>query len=130
MADGSSDDDRKLFVGGLPQEASSEDVKEYFSTVAEHYEIGGEHFKGTKGYEFYGDAADAISAMGLEAMADMYAGVNTFGTPNEIVEQLRDQKEILGCDHDVLMIPKYGSMSQSEAENSVRLFAEEVIPQF
>ena len=35
MADGSSDDDRKLFVGGLPQEASSEDVKEYFSTFGE-----------------------------------------------------------------------------------------------
>ena len=26
-------------------------VKEYFATVAEHYEIGGAHFKETKGYE-------------------------------------------------------------------------------
>jgi alkanesulfonate monooxygenase SsuD/methylene tetrahydromethanopterin reductase-like flavin-dependent oxidoreductase (luciferase family) len=68
--------------------------------------------------------------MGLEAMAEMYAGVNTFGTPEEIVEQLRNQKEILGCDHNVLVIPKYGSMSQEDAESSIRLFAQEVIPHF
>ena len=103
-------------------------VKEYFATVAEHYEIGGAHFKETRGYEFYGNAAEAIEAMGLDAMAEMYAGVNTFGTPDEIVDQLRGQKEILGCDHDILMIPKYGSMTQQEAEASVSLFAREVIP--
>ena len=105
-------------------------VKEYFATVVEHYEIGGAHFKGTQGYEYYGNAAEAISAMGLDTMAEMYASVNTFGTPKEIVEHLRSQKEVLGCDHDVLMIPKYGSMSQEEAESSVRLFANEVIPAF
>ncbi len=68
--------------------------------------------------------------MGLETLAEMYAGVNTFGTPDEIVEQIRSQKEILGCDHDVLVIPKYGSMTQEEAEASVTLFAREVMPRF
>jgi alkanesulfonate monooxygenase SsuD/methylene tetrahydromethanopterin reductase-like flavin-dependent oxidoreductase (luciferase family) len=105
-------------------------VMEYFATVAEHYEIGGAHFKDAKGYEYYATAADVIAAMGLDALAEIYAGVNTFGTPAEIVEQLRAQKEILGCDHDVLVIPKYGSMSQEEAEASVRLIARDVIPQF
>ena len=103
-------------------------VKEYFATVAEHYEIGGQHFSETKGYEFYGNAAEAIQAMGLEKLAEIYAGVNTFGTPDEIVEQIRAQKAILGCDHDVLVISKYGSMSQEEAEASIRLFATQVIP--
>jgi len=97
-------------------------------TVAEHYEIGGAHFKETRGYEFYGNAADAIEAMGLEKMAEMYVGVNTYGTPDEIIEKLRAQREILGCEHDVLMIAKYGSMPQGEAEASVELFAQEVIP--
>jgi alkanesulfonate monooxygenase SsuD/methylene tetrahydromethanopterin reductase-like flavin-dependent oxidoreductase (luciferase family) len=103
-------------------------IYEYFMTVVEHYEIGGAHFKQTKGYEFYGNAAEAIEAMGLEKMAEMYVGVNTYGTPEEVVEKLRAQREILGCDHDVLMIAKYGSMSQEEAEASVGLFAREVIP--
>ena len=62
-------------------------------------------------------------------MAEIYAGVNTFGTPEQIVEQLRSQKQILGVDHNVLVIPKYGSMSQEEAESSIALFATEVVPQ-
>jgi alkanesulfonate monooxygenase SsuD/methylene tetrahydromethanopterin reductase-like flavin-dependent oxidoreductase (luciferase family) len=112
------------------QELGEKYVKEYFATVVERYEIGGKHFKGTHGYEYYGNAAEAIAAMGLDKMADMYAGVNTYGTPEQIVEKLRGQKEVLGCDHDVLVIPKYGSMSQTEAEASVQLFAREVMPHF
>jgi alkanesulfonate monooxygenase SsuD/methylene tetrahydromethanopterin reductase-like flavin-dependent oxidoreductase (luciferase family) len=110
------------------KELGTQYVKEYFATVVEHYEIGGEHFKETKAYEFYGNAAEAISAMGLDAMAEMYAGVNTFGTPEQIIEKFRSQREILGCDHNVLMIPKYGSMTQREAVDSVSLIAREVIP--
>jgi len=105
-------------------------VMEYFSTVAEHYDIGGKHFKDTPGYEFYATGSEAIEAMGLETMAEIYAGVNTFGTPDQIVEQLRSQKEVLGVDHNVLVIPKYGSMTQDEALASTRLFAREVIPKF
>lgn len=116
--------------GDRARELGTRFVKEYFFTVVEHYEIAGEHFKGTKGYEYYGNAAEAISAMGLDAMAEMYASVNSFGTPEEIAEQLRGQKQILGVDHDVLVMVKYGSMSQAQAEHSTRLFAERVIPQF
>jgi alkanesulfonate monooxygenase SsuD/methylene tetrahydromethanopterin reductase-like flavin-dependent oxidoreductase (luciferase family) len=116
--------------GDRARELGAQYVKEYFFTVVEHYEIAGEHFKGTAGYEYYGNAADAIEAMGLEQMAEMYAGVNTFGTPEEIVAQLRSQKEVLGVDHDVLMIPRYGSMTQAQAEKSITLFANEVVPHF
>jgi alkanesulfonate monooxygenase SsuD/methylene tetrahydromethanopterin reductase-like flavin-dependent oxidoreductase (luciferase family) len=116
--------------GDRARELGAKYVKEYFFTVVEHYEIAGDHFKDTKGYEHYGNAADAISAMGLDKMADMYASVNLYGTPAEVTEQLKAQKEILGVDHDVLVMPKYGSMTQSEAETSAKLFAERVIPNF
>jgi len=112
------------------KELGAQFVREYFTTVIEHYEIAGDHFKDAKGYEFYGNAAEAIQAMGLESMADMYAGLNTFGTPDQIVEQLKHQKEVLGVDHDVLFIPKYGSMTTEQAMSSMELFALEVIPQF
>jgi len=116
--------------GDRARELGTKFVKEYFFTVVEHYEIAGEHFKNTKGYEHYGNAADAISAMGLDKMAEMYASVNLYGTPEEIGEQLRSQKEILGVDHDVLIMAKYGSLSQAQAEKSASLFAKKVIPQF
>jgi alkanesulfonate monooxygenase SsuD/methylene tetrahydromethanopterin reductase-like flavin-dependent oxidoreductase (luciferase family) len=116
--------------GDRARELGAKFVKEYFFTVVEHYEIAGEHFKDTQGYEHYGNAAEAISAMGLDTMAEMYASVNLYGTPEEIVGQLRQQKEILGVDHDVLVMPKYGSMTQTQAERSARLYAERVIPAF
>lgn len=102
-------------------------VKNYFSTVVEHYEIGGKHFG--KGYEFYKDAAEMIAAIGLEEMANMYAGVNTFGTPEQILERIDQQRTILDCDVDVLAIMKYGGMTGEEAESSMRLFAEKVMPE-
>jgi len=116
--------------GDRARELGTKYVKEYFFTVVEHYEIAGKHFKETRGYEHYGNAAEAIKAMGLDAMATMYAGVNLYGTPDEIEAQLRDQKRILGVDHDVLVMPKYGSMSLAEARQSMSLFAREVVPRF
>lgn len=103
-------------------------VKNYFASVVEHYEIAGKHFQGTRGYEFYASAADMITAIGLDEMANMYAGVNTFGTPDEIVERIEQQRRILECDLDVLAITKYGGMTDAEAEASMRLFASEVMP--
>ena len=103
-------------------------VKNYFATVVEHYEIAGKHFKGTHGYEFYASAAEMITAIGLGEMASMYASVNTFGTPAQIVERIEQQRSILGCDLDVLAITKYGGMSDAEAQASMRLFATDVMP--
>ena len=101
-------------------------VKNYFSTVVEHYEIGGSHFG--KGYEFYASAAEMIEAIGLDEMAEMYAGVNTFGTPDQILERIAEQRRVLDCDLDVLAITKYGGMSMAEARDSMRLFADRVMP--
>lgn len=103
-------------------------VKNYFASVVEHYEIAGAHFQGTRGYEFYASAAEMITAIGLDEMANMYAGVNTFGTPDEVVEKIEQQRRILDCDIDVLMITKYGGMTDAEAQASLRLLAADVVP--
>jgi len=103
-------------------------VTEYFMTVVEHYEIGGKHFQAAKGYEHYANAAAAIESMGLDAMAQMYASLNPVGTPEQIVEIIQAQREVLGLTHDLLFIPRYGSMTLDQARRSVELIAEEVIP--
>ena len=43
---------------GKAAELGATYVKNYFSTVVEHYEIGGKHFG--KGYEYYASAAEMI----------------------------------------------------------------------
>jgi alkanesulfonate monooxygenase SsuD/methylene tetrahydromethanopterin reductase-like flavin-dependent oxidoreductase (luciferase family) len=103
-------------------------VKNYFASVVEHYEITGKHFSGTRGYEFYGNASEMITAIGLDAMAEMYASVNTYGTPAQIVAKIQQQRDVLACDIDVLAIMKYGGMTDAEAAASMRLFAREVMP--
>jgi hypothetical protein len=106
----------------------AEYVKNYFATVVEHYEIAGKHFQGVRGYEYYGTAAEMITAVGLDTVAEMYASVNSYGTPAELVAKIHGQREVLGCDIDVLAIMKYGGMTDAEAAASMRLFASDVAP--
>ena len=113
---------------GRAAELGERYVKNYFASVVEHYEIAGKHFQGTFGYEFYANAAEMIRAIGLEEMATMYAGVNTFGTPDQVVEKIERQRAVLECDLDVLAMVKYGGMSDAEAQASLRLFAADVMP--
>lgn len=113
---------------GRANAKGAEYVKNYFATVAEHYEIAGKHFRGTHGYEYYANASEMIAAIGLDTLAEMYASVNTYGTPGQILDKIQRQRDVLACDVDVLAIMKYGGMTDAEAASSIRLFAREVIP--
>ena len=52
------------------------------------------------------------------------------GTPNDIEEQLRALEEATGGCDEVSMQVLYGNMLFEDAERSVKLFGEEVIPRF
>lgn len=67
MAEGGNEDDRKLFVGGLPQEAKDTDVKEYFGTFGEIENINlktDPHTGRSRGFAFivYKEAQGVIAA--------------------------------------------------------------------
>jgi alkanesulfonate monooxygenase SsuD/methylene tetrahydromethanopterin reductase-like flavin-dependent oxidoreductase (luciferase family) len=100
----------------------------YFLTIARHYELMSDHFKQAKGYEYYGRAADLFRAVGLEPAARTYCSVNTYGSPEQILEKLRWRRSLIG-DFELNMISNYGGMAIGEAEASLRLFAREVLPE-
>ncbi len=102
-------------------------MNNYYLSIIQHYELMSDHFAGTKGYEFYKDAGEAFKAVGLENSAKIYCGIQAFGSPEQLVEKLRHRRELLG-DFDLLAIPHYGGMPLELAEQSLRLFAEQVIP--
>jgi len=54
--------------------------------------------------------------------------VQTWGTPEMILEKLRWRRELLG-EFELNMIVNYGGLPIDEAERSVRLFAEKVLPE-
>ncbi|MDP1806597.1 MAG: LLM class flavin-dependent oxidoreductase [Acidimicrobiales bacterium] len=99
----------------------------YLTSVMEHYELASDHFKEAKGYEAYGSAVDLLKAIGLEKMCDMYLGVNAWGTPEQILEQLRRRREIIGP-FDLTACFRYSGLPLKDAERSMRTFAAEVLP--
>lgn len=110
------------------EELAMQYMPNYFLTIVRHYEILSEHFKHVKGYDHYASAGDLFKQVGLETAARVYCGVQTWGTPEAILEKLRARRELLG-DFELDLIAAYGGMPVDVAERSIRLFAERVLPE-
>ena len=105
----------------------NEHVVGYLTSVLGHYELAGEHFKNTKGYEAYGRAVDLIREAGVEPMAKMYLEVQAWGTPDQILEKLDARREIIG-DFDLTACFRYSGLSLADARASMSCFGEHVLP--
>jgi alkanesulfonate monooxygenase SsuD/methylene tetrahydromethanopterin reductase-like flavin-dependent oxidoreductase (luciferase family) len=101
----------------------------YLVTVFEHYELMSEHFKKAKGYEMYGEAVEVLRHVGLEAVAAQYVEVQAYGTPERIVEKLRERAKLIG-DYRFNACFRFAGIPYEAAERSMRLFASEVMPAF
>jgi len=112
----------------IAEEKGLEYMTNYFLTIVKHYELMSDHFKDVKGYDSYATASELFRQVGLEPAARTYCSVNSYGTPEQLVEKLRSRRALIG-DLELNMIAWYGGMSQPEAEASLRLFAEEVLPE-
>lgn len=107
---------------------SREHMANYYLTVVEHYEMGGEHFKDMKGYGDYATNAAILRDTGLEDAANGFVDINTWGTPQQILDKLEARRQALG-DFDLTVQVSYGGMTGENAERSIRLFAEKVLPE-
>lgn len=103
-------------------------MAEYYLSVLDHYELTGGHFKGTRGYEMYAQASEVLSAIGKEDQAQMYLRVQSWGSPATILEKLRARRAAIG-DFELSVIARYGSLPLERVEDSLRLFAAEVLPE-
>ena len=102
---------------------------EYMDAAVRSYELHSRHFATTKGYEAYAQAADAV--LDRESMAktmgDMWVANHVWGTPEMCLEKIRRVKDMLHPS-EIVLLPRVGSMPYSVCEESVRLFAREVLP--
>ncbi len=110
------------------RELAMEYMVNYFLTIVDHYEIMSDHFKQVKGYDHYATAAELFAEVGLETAVRSYCDVQTWGTPDMILEKLRSRRELIG-DFELNMICYYGGMPIEAAEQSLRLVASEVLPE-
>ena len=66
---------------------------------------------------------EAVLAKGYESQAS--AGL--FGTPDEVIEQIRELQQVANVGH-LMTLHSFGDMPQELTESSMRLFAAKVLP--
>jgi alkanesulfonate monooxygenase SsuD/methylene tetrahydromethanopterin reductase-like flavin-dependent oxidoreductase (luciferase family) len=99
----------------------------FFASNVRHYEMAGEHFARTAGYERYAELAEALRAVGLDRASAAYAASALWGTPAQILEQIAAIAGVLG-DFELIVLPSFGGMPYPQAERSLELFAKDVMP--
>ncbi|WP_279099718.1 LLM class flavin-dependent oxidoreductase [Gordonia bronchialis] len=105
-----------------------EHINRYFLSVIKHYDFAGKHWRETPGYETYQAGADMIREAGMEAAADAYVEANVYGTPEQIVEKYAHRHELIG-DFMPNAAFSFGGLPLAEAEKSLKLFGEKVVPE-
>jgi alkanesulfonate monooxygenase SsuD/methylene tetrahydromethanopterin reductase-like flavin-dependent oxidoreductase (luciferase family) len=113
--------------GDRARELGRRYMAEYYQSVIDHYEMQGEHFAVTKGYEQYAKDAAILRTRGLDPGRDMFVGLLLAGTPDEVFAQIADLAPRLRFE-SFLAVSSYGMMPPAEAQRNLRCFAAEVRP--
>ncbi|WP_420145541.1 LLM class flavin-dependent oxidoreductase [Sphingobium sp.] len=100
----------------------------YLRTVVKHYDMGGEKFANTKGYEFYAKNAEAFRGAALEQKVEDYVNLMPWGTPEQFIEKMHKIDEIIDVGALVCHFA-FAGMPYDLAEENMRLFAREVLPE-
>jgi hypothetical protein len=100
----------------------------YYVTVMEHYDMAGAHFERMKGYGDYAQNAVGLRTTGMSEAAQGFVDINTYGTPQQILEKLAKRRQQLGG-FDLTIQVSYGGLTGAQAEKSMRLFASKVLPE-
>lgn len=111
----------------VAHERQLEYVHRFFMSNVDHYEMAGEHFASTKGYERYAENAKLLQAMGLETAAKNYAATTLWGNPERILGQIETIRDVVG-DFELSLTCAFGGMPYDQSRASLELFAREVMP--
>jgi alkanesulfonate monooxygenase SsuD/methylene tetrahydromethanopterin reductase-like flavin-dependent oxidoreductase (luciferase family) len=80
----------------IARERSRRHMRTFFASNVRHYEMAGEHFAKTEGYQRYAETAALLRQVGQEAAAEAAASVALFGSPDQILKQVAAIRDVLG----------------------------------
>ena len=102
-----------------------------WDSIDTHYHFSDGHLASVKGYEFYGKMAKTYAKMKDEGFrqkaTEFYIKIQVVGTPDDCLQQLAELRRLTGLDHLVTEFA-FGGMPHEDAELSMRLFADRVMP--
>jgi alkanesulfonate monooxygenase SsuD/methylene tetrahydromethanopterin reductase-like flavin-dependent oxidoreductase (luciferase family) len=94
-----------------------------------HYSMAGDHWTKTKGYENYVAISKALLASDVESSVNAYNAVQACGTPEQIIAKVRRRVELLGPHVNTTFNFSWGGIPYELVHESVKLFADEVLPE-
>lgn len=100
---------------------------EFYEANVNHYNFGGSHLDNVKGYERHAKQNAELRKTGLDKARRRYQDSALAGTPDELIERLLEIHRGTG-DFEMVLAPTFGGMPYDEAEKSLKLFAQEVLP--
>jgi alkanesulfonate monooxygenase SsuD/methylene tetrahydromethanopterin reductase-like flavin-dependent oxidoreductase (luciferase family) len=110
----------------LAEELAIKHISQTFKATDKNYDLGGAHFAKLKGYEHYAKNAEDFKN-NSEARIQAFVELNPYGTPKQVLEKLRAVVDEVGAGALITHF-RFGSNSFQQAEKSMRLFAEKVLP--
>ena len=114
---------------GRAREMAVRYIGGYWDTVLRHYELDKGHLTKTKGYEYYGRMSEiAQEKGGTDALSEFFLSLQIWGTPEQCFEKILAVRARVGCD-TFIPVFSYAGMPHEEAEQNMRLFAREVLPE-
>jgi alkanesulfonate monooxygenase SsuD/methylene tetrahydromethanopterin reductase-like flavin-dependent oxidoreductase (luciferase family) len=103
-------------------------IGEYYHSVIRHYELVGDHLTKMRGYEAYKAVQERITAGGVDESIDFFLDLQVWGTPEQCHQKIVDTMERTGGEAFTGVF-SYGGMPYEIAEESLRLFVSEVMPE-
>jgi len=112
---------------GRAEEMARKYIGGYYQTVVEHYELAGSHMKNTKGYEAYVSVQENVQKS-QDAMEEFFMSIQVWGTPEMCYDKIKafTGRVNAGAFNGVF---SYAGMPYEAAEQSMTLFAREVMPE-
>lgn len=102
-----------------------------WDSIDNHYHFSDNHLAGVKGYESYEKVGQTYAKMKdpvrRAKATDFYVSIQIVGTPADCIAQIEDLHRLTGMDHLITEF-SFGNIPHHLAENSMRLFAREVMP--
>lgn len=112
---------------GRAREHAEKYVANYGISVLNHYQMLGEQFSASKGYQTYAAAAEAMRGIGKEAVIKAYVEQQIWGTPDQMLRKFEERFKFMG-QHGILCVFRYGGCPLEVGMDSLKLFAKEVMP--
>ena len=111
------------------EERARQYIGEYYHSVIRHYELVGDHLTKMRGYESYKGMQERMNAPGgVDQMVDFFLELQVYGTPEQCHNKIVATADKLGAEA-FMGVFSYAGMPYEMAEQNMRLFAREVMPE-